>query len=557
MINPELLAPQHELNVISSMLRDRTTYNQFVDWTQSPPVYWLKSTHFKTAWVRELYDLLLTTGLNDIERWLEAYPLGDPAQVIADAVTASLRATYEQWAAARVPGALETLTNPQFWTSVHSVVRTLAAPSWPATPQHARHDAYVTVRAAQHPSTTPGVPFRLATGRAGDKNVRIRELAVIGAILDDPARALQFRYTPSSPDASPYWLQPQDFGDPATAEIWDALVTGPDPAIALPAATDPTLTSEQRTQAMIEHIYGRLTYNDHHRAADDPAAQARIKNNANRAIAEVLARASQPGFSPNPDNAALYAVNFILEPSIPAALDALAGEVQHVGTSDASLDRIALELSTREYVLDELKERLDAAPRTSAGYATSVPDRTPQPGPDDQPTYISARTERRVLISLMQDPSQLQRSGPVQSLIEKDFTQPEHVYLFKALKSLPPYAAADSWVLVNQAHKLAHYDKAPPLDFAELSNISYAARTEPKAPADQGASHLWTMTVRRTARNATTAIQAATENPTIDPRVLIDHSRTQLQQATQEAQRHHAHSVPDAARYHTQRAGAA
>lgn len=77
--------------------------------------------------------------------------------------------------------------------------------------------------------------------------------------------------------------------------------------------------------------------------------------------------------------------------------------------------------------------------------------------------------ERRILISLMQNPGQLHTGGPTRSLAEQDFTQPEHRFLFKAIQSLPPNAAQDPWLLNNQAQKLARYDGAPPLDFAETS----------------------------------------------------------------------------------------
>ncbi|MFE7649900.1 hypothetical protein [Streptomyces phaeoluteigriseus] len=214
-----------------------------------------------------------------------------------------------------VPHPLEVLGGPAQCRSPAGAAHLAGQPR----PHAAR--AYVTARAAQHPSTTDNVPFELARARGYDNDARHRELAVIGAILNDPARARQFRYAPQSPDASPYWLQPADFGDPATAEIWDALVTGPDPAIALPAASDFRLPAQQRAAAMIQHITTRLAYNDHHRSTGDPAAQARLDANVSQQIAAYLAKASAPDFSPNPDNAAQYAVTFILEPSIPAAVE--------------------------------------------------------------------------------------------------------------------------------------------------------------------------------------------------------------------------------------------
>ncbi|MEU3640946.1 hypothetical protein AB0H23_32575 [Streptomyces albogriseolus] len=572
MNNAQYGAPQHELNVLSSLLRDGSAAYQLVDWNRSDgPQYWLRPDHFQTTWLSDAYEALLPDGLADIDQRLQAYPGADRAQVAADTLIARMMTHYQQRAAAGDTNAQWAVnqayyTHSKFWAGLHGTFRQLAQPTWPANPEHARHDAYVTARAAQHPSTTENVPFELTRPRGYDNDARARELTVIGAILSDPRRAQQFRYSPGSPDASPYWLQPQDFGDPTTAEIWDALVTGPDPAIALPAATDPNLTPQQRAATMIQHITTRLTYNDHHRSTGDPAAQARLNANVNQTIGAWLAYASSPDFRPdpsapdfrpNPDHAARYAVTFILEPSIPATIEDLAGRVRDYGLSDASLGQIGLELSTTEYALDQLAERLDSAPRTLAGYST--PDPTAKPAPEQsegQPSYTSLPTERRVLISLMQDPSQLHQDGPTRSLREQDFTQPEHRYLFKAIQSLPPDAAQDRWLLNNQAQQLARYDKAPPLDFQELDNIGLAARTVKVAPADQGAGHLVTMTVRRTARDASTAVEAAARE-TLDPRALINQSREQLQQATREALRYHEQSVPEPTHHNTQQANVA
>jgi hypothetical protein len=549
MINETFDAPQHELNVISSILRDRSAAYQLVDWNRTEPQYWLLPDHFRASWLGDAYQALLSGGLDDIEARRRAYPNADLAQVTADAVVARMRAPYQQRAAAGDLSAQVALDSSGYWASVHGAIREMAQPTWPANPEHARYDAYVTARAAKHPATTKDVPFDLARGRGYDDVARQQELMVIGAILNNPARAQQFLYTPSSPDASPYWLQPHDFGDPATAEIWDALVTGPDPAIALPAATDPNLTPQQRAAAMIQHITTRLTYNDYHRSTGDPAAKARLDGNINQAIGAWLARASAPEYSPNPDNAAVYAVSFILEPSIPAAVEELAGRVRDHGLSDASLYQVALELDTTVlHPLNELQERLDAAPRTLAGYGTPGQAAAPPPDEHEGPSYTSRLIERRVVLSLMQDPSQLYKGGPTGSLAPQDFTEPEHAYLFKAIQSLPPHLAQDPLLVTHQANQLVRYEGAPPLKQEELSNIALAARTVPVPPADKSAGHLVTMTVRRTARDASTAVQAAVRQTT-DPRQLIDQSRQQFQQATQEAQRYHEQSVPEPTRY--------
>lgn len=562
MNNGQYGAPQHELNVVSSLLRDNSAVNQLVDWNRRDPQYWLRPNHFQTEWLGDVYEALLAGGLGDIEQRLQAYPGADRAQVTADAVTARMMTLYQERATAgdaKAQWAVNQgyLTHSEFWAGIHNAIRQMCQPTWPANPEHARHDAYVTARAAQHPSTVENVPFELARSRGYDNDARYRELAVIGAILNDPARAEEFRYSPQSSDASPYWLQPQDFGDPVTAEIWDALVTGPDPAIALPAATDPNLTEQQRAAAMIQHITTRLNDNDYHRSTGDPQAQSRLDANVNQQIATYLAQASAPDFSPNPGNAARYAVTFILEPSIPAAVEDLAGRVRDYGLSDASLGQIGLELSTTEYALEQLAERLDAAPRTLAGYST--PDQAPKPAPEQsegQPSYTSVPTERRVLLSLMQDPSQLQQDSHARSLAEQDFTQPEHRYLFKAIQSMPPDLAQDNWLLNRQAEQLARYDGAPPLDPGKLDKIWFDARTQNAAPADQGAGHLVIMTVRRITRDAPTVVQtAAREN--LDPRVLIDQSRQHFHQATREALRYHEQSVPKPAPYGTQQANVA
>ncbi|MFF8618626.1 DnaB-like helicase N-terminal domain-containing protein [Streptomyces sp. NPDC015350] len=573
MNNGQYGAPQHELNVLSSLLRDGSAAYQLVDWNHDGgPQYWLRPDHFQTTWLSDAYEALLPDGLADIKQRLQTYPGADQAQVAADVLTARMMTLYQQRAAAGDANAQWAVnqayyTHSEFWAGLHSTFRQMAQPTWPANPEHTRHDAYVTARAAQHPSTTENIPFELARSRGYDNDARSRELAVIGAVLNDPTRAWQFRYSPQSPDASsPYWLQPQDFGDPATAEIWDALVTGPDPAIALPAATDPSLAPQQRTAAMIRHITTRLTYNDHHRSTGDPAAKARLHADVNQAIGTWLAHASSPDFRPDPnapdfrpnhDNAAQYAVTFILEPSIPAAIEDLAGRVRDYGLSDASLGQIGLELSTTEYALNQLAERLDNAPRTLTDYST--PDQATKTAPkqsERQPSYTSLPTERRVLISLMQDPRQLQQDSPTRSLAEQDFTQPEHRYLFKAIQSLQPDAAQDRWLLNHQAQQLARHDGAPPLDFQKLDDIGLEARTVKAAPADQGAGHLVTMTVRRTARDASSAVEAVARE-TIDPRVLIDRSRTQFQHATREALRYHEQSVPEPTPYNTQRANVA
>lgn len=224
-------------------------------------------------------------------------PGEDDTTVTATAVVISMRTPYQRRAAAGDPSAQATLNNSAYWAGVHSALREMAKPSWPANTEHIRHNAYVTTRAAQHPSEVENVPFELSRGRRIDSAAVARELAVIGAIINTPGRVEKFRFTPSSPDSSPYWLQPQDFGDPLTTEIWNALVTGPDPAIALPAASDPRLTTEQRATAMIQHITTRLAYNDHHRSTASPEAKARLDANAHQTIATLLARATAPDYS--------------------------------------------------------------------------------------------------------------------------------------------------------------------------------------------------------------------------------------------------------------------
>jgi hypothetical protein len=531
-INPQYNAPQHELNVISSMLRDRfVPYNQFVDWNAIPPKYWLEAHHFQTPWLSRIYQTLLGGGLDDIEQRLQ-YGAGDPALVTADVLTERLMLNLQQEALVGVPGAWEAFNDPGYRSSIHDAVYRLAHPSWPAVPQHARHDAYVTVRAAQHPSPTDGVPFELARGRAYDADAREKELAVIGVILDQPSRALQFRYDPSDPSVSPYWLQPQDFGDSAIAEIWDALVTGPDPAIALPAATDSSLTSEQRTRAMIEHIYGRLSYNDSHRAAADLDAQARLADGTLEKVARCLVEASRPGYYPDPHNAALYAAHFILVPSIPDVVDALAGSVRRDGLADASLYQVAAQLSTHENALNQLAERLNNAPNPLAGYDTADPALAPAQAPEGSPGYQSRFDERKVLLSLMCEPRRLHEPGPLNALTEEDFTQPEHRYYFKALHLLrfDEPAARDPWLLTSQARQLAAHDGAP-LDGDEMRNIAFLARTSLPAPENTAAERLMVMTVRRTVRDGTSAVAAAAKQHWTDPSRLVGYAQTKTRQA--------------------------
>ncbi len=56
------------------------------------------------------------------------------------------------------------------------------------------------------------------------------------------------------------------------------------------------------------------------------------------------------------------------------------------------------------------------------------------------------------------------------------------------------------------------------------------------------------MTVRRTARDASTVVEASARQP-LDPRALVVHSRAQFQQATREALLHHEQSVPEPTPY--------
>lgn len=190
-------------------------------------------------------------------------------------------------------------------------------------------------------------------------------------------------------------------------------------------------------------------------------------------------------------------------------------------------------------------------------YGTREQPRKPAPDQSEgQPSYTSQPTERRVLTSLMQKPGQLHQDGPTGSLAEQDFTKPEHRYLFKAIKTLPRNDVEDFWLLTYRAQQLARIDGAPALDSAELNDIHYEARTRKVPPADQAAGHLVTMTVRRTARDASTASQAAARE-TLDPRDLIEQSREQFQQATREALRYHQQSVPEPSHYGTKQANIA
>jgi hypothetical protein len=150
-----------------------------------------------------------------------------------------------------------------------------------------------------------------------------------------------------------------------------------------------------------------------------------------------------------------------------------------------------------------------------------------------------------VLLSLIRDPSQLHRPGAFRALSERDFTQLEHQYYFKVLKSLPEGAVQDSWVLKHQVQKLARYEGAPDLNIQDIGLIDSAARTLPPEPAEQ----LIFMTVRRTVANGSTAMEAAAGDNRVDPRRLVAYALGQTQQATQEAWRYHQQSVPEQPRY--------
>ncbi|MFJ4526182.1 hypothetical protein ACIP4Y_35585 [Streptomyces sp. NPDC088810] len=139
MNNDQYGAPQHELNVVSSLLRDNSTVNQLVDWNRREPHYWLKPDHFQAAWLGDAYEALLSGGLGDIQQRLQAYPGADRAQATADAVTARMMTLYQQRAAAGDVDAQRAVdqayyTHSNFWASLHGAIRQMAQSTWPATP---------------------------------------------------------------------------------------------------------------------------------------------------------------------------------------------------------------------------------------------------------------------------------------------------------------------------------------------------------------------------------------------------------------------------------------
>jgi hypothetical protein len=79
----------------------------------------------------------------------------------------------------------------------------------------------------------------------------------------------------------------------------------------------------------------------------------------------------------------------------------------------------------------------------------------------------------------------------------------------------------------------------------------------PVPPAQHGAGHLITLTVRRVSHEASTVIEAAAQQSGVNPGYLIEQSRAQVRQATNEANRYHEQSVPAQPRHSTSRANVA
>ncbi|MET8676099.1 hypothetical protein ABZW18_00455 [Streptomyces sp. NPDC004647] len=540
--------PPHERNVISGLLRNEFLAHEQLttDRHALTPQPWLKSKHFQTGWLGEIYDVLVHGGLVDIYQHLTAHPGTDRTTAVVQIVTQHMWRRYEEKALAGLPG--EALEDPQFWQSLQGQLRDMADPDRPTDLRHVRHDAYAILQQAPGPpSQASGQPSR---PRQRDEWGLWGELAVIDAVIDNPAwgrpgHDAKFCYTPSDPEASPYWLQPQDFSDHTFAEVWDALVTGPDPAVALPEASDPTLRPEQRRQAIAEHIWQRLWHNDRARAADDPMAAARLKDDTYPALWTFL-NGGSPNLHSNPELATHYAVEHVLEPSIPSAIHALAGQVASDGQMDASLPDVAAKLSETLAALDALKERINQGPRTSTTYSPA--DQGPGAVPQTNNGFADLDKERRVVLSLISDPTQFAADWRVQRLHRHDFTKPEHRYLFQASKNslnqqgLPH----DPALLAQEAARLAHHDRAAPLNTIELLQLQQAAASQQApAAAGQAAGHLIFLTVRRATQRASTVMSTAANRRGAHPGHLIDQSRDQIVQATNEALRYDYAPAPD------------
>ncbi|WP_326581736.1 hypothetical protein OIE69_44010 (plasmid) [Actinacidiphila glaucinigra] len=537
-------APDQEVHLLSSLLRTPGAARDLVQATSAGPRYWLSTEHFQTDWIANAYGVLASGGLEEIETETWRNPGQDPAITAANIVVRRLWDRHVEMAASGHQGAQAVLNDAAHWQDLLNKLIEVGGARY-ASVQDARHHAYVIVRGAERPSAIDGVPFSLAGRPATGLTIIEPELAVLGAILDDPQRAERFLYSPTASGASPYWLQPEDFSDPLTAEIWDALVTGPDPAIALPAVSDPLVTPAARTEAMIEHVYRRLWFNDYLRRGGDPAAQARIDSNAMLAIREVLVQASRGAWGTNPDLAPIYALDHILEPSITHVVDELAGAVRVQGTADTALYEVARALGAQVDALDKLRDRLDAGLtfRSDEGGA-----RVRQPPPSSevaQKVHTTHDVERRVLISLIRDPSQLRGAGATPNLAPQDFTRAEHHVLFRALQEMDPALASDPWLVAAHANRLAAREQIPGFRNEAMLQVLQDLKTRSEVPrAEVGAHHLITMTVRRSAVEASLVMTAGVQDPAVDRRQLLVRSRGLVQQATAEALRIHAQSVP-------------
>ncbi|WP_331726251.1 hypothetical protein [Streptomyces sp. NBC_00470] len=531
-------APRHEVDLINCLLRDPGQTSHLVDWNRQPePKYWLTSRQFQDQRARDVYWALRSGGFAEIDRLAAAYPQESRARIAADVVVRIVQA--ECWR--RAPGdqaAADKFHDQQYWADLHKLVVQTSNPAWPGAPANARHHAYVTAAEHRH-GRDNGRAFALTKGRSTEPENRLQEFIVIAGVLDDARRAASFQFAPDSRDASPYWLQPQDFSDPVAAELWDALVTGPDPAISLPEARDSQLTAQQQTQAMLDHVHRRLLFNDQHRSTSDAAAKARIDGNEHRSVVATLRgiinaahQPSEQGLQANFQNAPAYAARYILEPSIPAAVDQLAGKVHDIGTGAASFGSIAMGLSEQGHLLDRLWERLSQAHRFAAPTNGQDPKLAPlkRAAP---PAFSNQKMERDTVRAVVKDPGQL-RDGLASALTPQDFTTPEHRFLFQAAQNHAPGQTPDFWLIASQARALAQEQGAPPLDSGELMAIHDDRRAAP--PAATHANHLMLMTVRRVTQSGSTIVRGAARRPG-DNRQLVILARGEVRAASEAAMR--------------------
>lgn len=440
---------------------------------------WLRADDFSDPWNREIYRTL-------VDHHLYAHP-----EVLAEAPHLRTRVlgrlVVEQLHHAAAAQGWQ--VSAQDWWQVAGFVDGLPQP----------HNVPNAAHAAGYGRAVAQASLQRTVGPSGE----FAERAVLAAVLARPQEAQRLRG----------WLRAEDFTDPWMGQMYRSLVE--EALTSHPAVT--IRSGPEQQQVLAEMLYEQLRY----KAAGQgwgitpaawPAVAAQIRDMIG--VHQV----------PHPEHAAQLGQR-VLQSSIQRQVAEGGWRVErtlaHPGAPAAEM-----EINSTLGLLQQLEDRWEQAVGRPGAVGASLPPTAGARRPE------TAGTEDAVLGSLMRDPGQVEQVR--HWLRPSDFTAPGRAELYSTITAaVDAGGTIDPVLIVWDAHRRGVLSPT-----ALSSDQVWAIASDGRAgQAPHGGRALVQASIVHHVQSATSAIAAASHDPTAAPGVVIATARGHLQHASSQAAR--------------------